>query len=256
MTSSPSDIARTVLSVESAALTQLAEALPVDFDAVVARLLALPGRVIVSGMGKSGHVANKIAATLARTGTPAQAVHPGEASHGDLGMITRNDAVILISNSGEQVAQGSRLVGKAGEALRGIIGRIADVSEHIDQIAQGAKDQSTGLDELASGVRELDTVTQRNSAVAQETSDASAYLRKRVESMTDHVQKFKMGAMAAKPAQDSDASDKPQAASAATASNDTTPPKPTAAETAQTNSRPAVDPSAPKAAAAGGWQDF
>ena len=101
MTSSPSDIARTVLSVESAALTQLAEALPVDFDAVVARLLALPGRVIVSGMGKSGHVANKIAATLASTGTPAQAVHPGEASHGDLGMITRNDAVILISNSGE-----------------------------------------------------------------------------------------------------------------------------------------------------------
>ena len=101
MTSSPSDIARTVLSVESAALTQLAEALPVDFDAVVARLLALPGRVIVSGMGKSGHVANKIAATLASTGTPAQTVHPGEASHGDLGMITRNDAVILISNSGE-----------------------------------------------------------------------------------------------------------------------------------------------------------
>ena len=101
MTSSPSDIARTVLSVESAALTQLAEALPVDFDAVVARLLALPGRVIVSGMGKSGHVANKIAATLASTGTPAQAVHPGEASHGDLGMITRNDAVVLISNSGE-----------------------------------------------------------------------------------------------------------------------------------------------------------
>ena len=79
----------------------MAEALPVDFDAVVARLLALPGPVIVSGMGKSGHVANKIAATLASTGTPAQAVHPGEASHGDLGMITRNDAVILISNSGE-----------------------------------------------------------------------------------------------------------------------------------------------------------
>lgn len=101
MTSSPSDIARSVLNVESAALTQLAQDLPVDFDAVVTRLLALPGRVIVSGMGKSGHVANKIAATLASTGTPAQGVHPGEASHGDLGMITRNDAVILISNSGE-----------------------------------------------------------------------------------------------------------------------------------------------------------
>ena len=101
MTQSPSDIARTVLATESAALAQMAETLPADFDAVVTRILGLSGRVIVSGMGKSGHVANKIAATLASTGTPAQAVHPGEASHGDLGMITRSDAVILISNSGE-----------------------------------------------------------------------------------------------------------------------------------------------------------
>lgn len=101
MTDSPTAIARQVLTTEAAALTRLADDLPPDFDAVVTRLLALPGRVIVSGMGKSGHVANKIAATLASTGTPAQAVHPGEASHGDLGMITRSDAVILISNSGE-----------------------------------------------------------------------------------------------------------------------------------------------------------
>ena len=101
MTDTPSEIARTVLAIESAALTRLAAELPADFDAVVSRILALQGRVIVSGMGKSGHVANKIAATLASTGTPAQAVHPGEASHGDLGMITRNDVVILISNSGE-----------------------------------------------------------------------------------------------------------------------------------------------------------
>jgi arabinose-5-phosphate isomerase len=101
MTDTPTQIARQVLTTEAAALTALADDLPRDFDAVVARLLALPGRVIVSGMGKSGHVANKIAATLASTGTPAQAVHPGEASHGDLGMITRSDAVILISNSGE-----------------------------------------------------------------------------------------------------------------------------------------------------------
>ena len=101
MTDTPSEIARHVLAIESAALTRLADELPADFDAVVTRLLALQGRVIVSGMGKSGHVANKIAATLASTGTPAQAVHPGEASHGDLGMITKADAVILISNSGE-----------------------------------------------------------------------------------------------------------------------------------------------------------
>ncbi|WP_229737639.1 KpsF/GutQ family sugar-phosphate isomerase [Primorskyibacter flagellatus] len=95
------DTARAVLTSESRALAQLAEELTQEFDAVVAALLQVPGRVIVSGMGKSGHVAAKIAATFASTGTPAQFVHPGEASHGDLGMITRNDACILISNSGE-----------------------------------------------------------------------------------------------------------------------------------------------------------
>tara|TARA_R100000750_G_scaffold62405_1_gene56074 strand:+ start:1070 stop:2023 length:954 start_codon:yes stop_codon:yes gene_type:complete len=101
MTDSPSRVARTVLATESAALARLGDELPDSFDAVVARLLQVQGRVIVSGMGKSGHVANKIAATFASTGTPAQGVHPGEASHGDLGMITPSDAVILISNSGE-----------------------------------------------------------------------------------------------------------------------------------------------------------
>lgn len=95
------DTARAVLTSESAALAQLATELTQEVDAVVATLLQVPGRVIVSGMGKSGHVAAKIAATFASTGTPAQFVHPGEASHGDLGMITRADACILISNSGE-----------------------------------------------------------------------------------------------------------------------------------------------------------
>lgn len=97
----PSQTARQVLTTEAAGLHALSEALPADFDAAIATLLGADGRVIVSGMGKSGHVANKIAATLASTGTPAQGVHPGEASHGDLGMITPRDAVILISNSGE-----------------------------------------------------------------------------------------------------------------------------------------------------------
>ncbi|WGW04498.1 KpsF/GutQ family sugar-phosphate isomerase [Tropicibacter oceani] len=101
MSQTPSDIARDVLRTESGALVRLADELPGSFDSVVERLLAVQGRVIVSGMGKSGHVAGKIAATFASTGTPAQVVHPGEASHGDLGMITRADAVILISNSGE-----------------------------------------------------------------------------------------------------------------------------------------------------------
>jgi arabinose-5-phosphate isomerase len=98
---SAAEIAREVLRTEAAALARLSEELPESFEAVVALLLSVKGRIIVSGIGKSGHVANKIAATLASTGTPAQAVHPAEASHGDLGMITRADALILISNSGE-----------------------------------------------------------------------------------------------------------------------------------------------------------
>lgn len=95
------ETARAVLTSESAALAQLASELTEDFTDVIDRLIQVPGRVIVSGMGKSGHIAAKIAATMASTGTPAQFVHPGEASHGDLGMITRQDALILISNSGE-----------------------------------------------------------------------------------------------------------------------------------------------------------
>ncbi len=98
---SPTDIARDVLGIEGEALLKMRDGLPPAFDEVVELLLKVPGRVIVSGMGKSGHIAAKIAATMASTGTPAQTVHPGEASHGDLGMITSQDAVILISNSGE-----------------------------------------------------------------------------------------------------------------------------------------------------------
>ncbi|MEL7013429.1 MAG: KpsF/GutQ family sugar-phosphate isomerase [Pseudomonadota bacterium] len=97
----PKDIAREVLRIERDALTQMHDALPDGFDAVVELLLGVEGRVIVSGVGKSGHIAAKIAATMASTGTPAQYVHAGEASHGDMGMLTRADAAILISNSGE-----------------------------------------------------------------------------------------------------------------------------------------------------------
>ena len=93
--------ARRVLALERDALTALMESIGNDFARSCAILLNVTGRVIVSGMGKSGHVARKIAATMASTGTPAQFVHPGEASHGDLGMITERDAVIALSNSGE-----------------------------------------------------------------------------------------------------------------------------------------------------------
>ncbi|MGE3622647.1 MAG: SIS domain-containing protein [Bdellovibrionales bacterium] len=93
--------ARLVLISESAAITEMASQLGADFVKAVRLLVACKGRVVVSGMGKSGHIARKIAATLASTGTPALFVHPGEASHGDLGMIVPDDCVIALSNSGE-----------------------------------------------------------------------------------------------------------------------------------------------------------
>jgi arabinose-5-phosphate isomerase len=92
--------ARRVLKLEGDALAALGEALDGTFVETIDRLHAVTGRIIVTGMGKSGHVAHKIAATLASTGSPAQFVHPGEASHGDLGMITAKDAVIALSHSG------------------------------------------------------------------------------------------------------------------------------------------------------------
>lgn len=105
MTEQPSNTfsssALRTINIEAAAVSALAERIGEDFEQACQLLLACHGRVIVSGMGKSGHIARKIAATLASTGTPAHFVHPGEASHGDMGMITRDDAVIALSNSGE-----------------------------------------------------------------------------------------------------------------------------------------------------------
>ncbi len=95
------DIARDVLATEAAALSALSRSLGDTFLAAIDTLFTITGRVVVTGMGKSGHVARKIAATLASTGTPALFVHPAEAAHGDLGMIVPGDAVIALSNSGE-----------------------------------------------------------------------------------------------------------------------------------------------------------
>lgn len=92
---------KAVLEQEIIGLKAIAETLDERFAQAVEVLASIRGRVIVSGMGKSGHVARKIAATMASTGTPAHFVHPGEASHGDLGMITEDDAVLALSNSGE-----------------------------------------------------------------------------------------------------------------------------------------------------------
>ncbi len=95
------DIGRRVITREAEALAALAGTLGRDFAEAVGLMQAARGRVIVSGMGKSGHVARKIAATLASTGTPAFFVHPAEASHGDLGMLTPEDVALVLSNSGE-----------------------------------------------------------------------------------------------------------------------------------------------------------
>ena len=125
-----------VLTEEAAALSALAATMGNAFADAVDLILAATGRVIVSGMGKSGHVARKIAATLASTGTPAHFVHPAEASHGDLGMMIRGDVVLVLSNSGETpeladlVAHTRRfhipLIGVAGRADSTLI-RAADV---------------------------------------------------------------------------------------------------------------------------------
>ncbi len=98
---SAKQVARRVMQIEAAAISAVAARLDGQFDQACQLMLACRGRVIIMGMGKSGHVARKIAATMASTGTPAFFVHPGEAAHGDLGMITSADLVLALSNSGE-----------------------------------------------------------------------------------------------------------------------------------------------------------
>jgi len=133
------EMARRVLRIEAGAVAALADQLDGGFARAVELILTSHGRVIVSGIGKSGHVARKIAATMASTGTPAYFVHAAEAIHGDLGKITRDDVLIAISNSGENdelltvvplvKRQGARLIaitGNAGSPLA----READV--HLD----------------------------------------------------------------------------------------------------------------------------
>ncbi len=95
------ELAKAVIKTEASAVTNLASRIDETFVAACQLILDCRGRIVVLGMGKSGHIANKIAATLASTGTPAFFVHPAEASHGDLGMITHDDVVLVLSNSGE-----------------------------------------------------------------------------------------------------------------------------------------------------------
>jgi arabinose-5-phosphate isomerase len=139
-------LGRQTLSIEAAAVDALVDRINGDFAAAVELILGCRGRLIVSGIGKSGHVARKIASTMASTGTPAYFVHPAEASHGDLGMIIRDDVLLALSNSGESEEllrivplvkrQGARLIAMTGVATSSLA-READV--HLDAgVAQEA----------------------------------------------------------------------------------------------------------------------
>ena len=133
------DSARRVLQIEAQALVAMQHRVGADFADACRRLLACRGRVVCTGMGKSGHIATKIAATLASTGTPAFFLHPGEASHGDLGMVKDMDVVLALSNSGqtEEILtivpalkrQGNVLIAMTGRA-DSALAKLADV--HLD----------------------------------------------------------------------------------------------------------------------------
>ena len=128
------DAARRVLRLGAEGLKALADSLDGAFSRALGLLAGVSGRVVVSGMGKSGHVGRKIAATLASTGTPAVFVHPAEASHGDLGMITRDDAVICLSYRGET----QELTDLVGYTRRFAIPLIAIVGNAASALAQAA----------------------------------------------------------------------------------------------------------------------
>lgn len=131
-----SGLAKAVITAEIEAIQALNDRLGSDFDAACETILACKGRVIISGMGKSGHISNKIAATLASTGTPAFFVHPGEALHGDLGMITGEDTVVAISNSGttEELVTLASVVKRLGTKVIGMSGDqnspLGEISDH------------------------------------------------------------------------------------------------------------------------------
>ena len=132
-------VGRRVLDIESRAVAMLSQRLDHSFARALELLLACRGRVVVSGIGKSGHIARKIASTMASTGTPAYFVHTAEASHGDIGMIARDDVLIALSNSGETEElltilpmlkrQGAHLIAITGNA-NSTLAREADV--HLD----------------------------------------------------------------------------------------------------------------------------
>jgi arabinose-5-phosphate isomerase len=138
------ELARTTLDIEARALEGLKARQGEGFVAAVKALLECEGRVVVMGMGKSGHVGRKVAATLASTGTPAFFVHPGEASHGDLGMVTPADVVLAISNSGESEEIGAIVpaIKRLGVTLVAMTGREdSNLASLADIVLSSAVDQ-------------------------------------------------------------------------------------------------------------------
>ena len=128
-------MARETLDIEAAAVQQVGQRLSESFVHAVQRMLAVQGRVVVMGMGKSGHVGRKMAATLASTGTPALFVHPAEASHGDLGMVQAQDLVLALSNSGEsdELTAILPVLKRLGIPLVAITGGLAStLAQHAD----------------------------------------------------------------------------------------------------------------------------
>ncbi|NMM76691.1 arabinose-5-phosphate isomerase [Acidovorax sp. SRB_14] len=128
-------LARETFDIEAAALLGLGQRLDARFTQAVQKILQTRGRVVVMGMGKSGHVGRKVAATLASTGTPAMFVHPAEASHGDLGMVTANDLVLALSNSGESAEFNAilPLLKRLGAPLVALTGQMqSTLARHAD----------------------------------------------------------------------------------------------------------------------------
>jgi arabinose-5-phosphate isomerase len=138
------DSAREALRIEAAALARLVDRIGPSMQQATEQVLACRGRVVVMGMGKSGHVGRKIAATLASTGTPALFVHPAEASHGDLGMVTAHDLVLALSNSGEsdELAVILPVLRRLGVPLIAITGRPdSTLGQHADSVLDSSVEQ-------------------------------------------------------------------------------------------------------------------
>lgn len=145
-------LARETLAIEASAVAALAGRVDDRFADAVRRMFACTGRVVVMGMGKSGHIGRKIAATLASTGTPAMFVHPAEASHGDLGMITAHDLVLAISNSGEseELTAILPLIKRMGVPLVALTGRAAStLGRHADVVLDTSVDKEACPHNLA-----------------------------------------------------------------------------------------------------------